>query len=407
MSNVVFAITIGSRRVTAAAIAFAGRTRSKIFIEQENCDEAVRHGCIVNIKQMASILDKLIIKLNNRAKAIDKSINLRETYIAIGGITMHSLKHESKQPELPDMETVDSEQLEDGEYLHTIMDFKAFNSVESALNLAKVKALDIVTVPKATSTILSAQEKNDGCLLVDLGFGTTTVQVFESGHLKHLAVIPVGGDAVTRDIMQFAKVTREQAERLKVDWSDANANIDEIDDCKNKSFEDANLQIPRHELNTIVVCRYEEILKNVREQLNSSMVSSLSMCILTGGGSKQRGIESLTRKILEMPALPIQKRAFTEPCDPTSSQRFELSDIFGLSSLCPVPENKHEESTTVEEKKEHEVVLPAAPEETPKKDVAEPKPEAPKEVKEEKQTDTKETKKSFGSWVKDFFGSNN
>lgn len=417
MSNVVFAITIGSRRVTAAAITFAARTRTKIFIEQENCDEAVRHGCVVNIKQMASIIDRLIIRLNNRAK----SINLREAYISVGGITMHSLKHESVNPDVPEMETVDSEQLTDGEYQHTIMDFKAFNSVVDALNLAKIKVLDVITVPKATATILSDKEKEEGCLLVDIGYGTTTVQIFEGGHLIHLAVIPIGGDAVTRDVMQYAKVTREQAERLKVDWSDANANIDEIEDSKNKSFEDANLQIPRQVLNTIVVCRYEEILENVLAQLNSSMVNSLSMCVLTGGGSRQRGIESLTRKILKMPALPIQKRAFSEPCDPTSGQRFELSDIFGLCSLCPAPDPKVFESTVHPDDKSSDVLQVenhtedidnnpiVKPVEKPADKVVE-KPIVTEEKKEEKSVEkheTKETKSSIGSFLKGLFGSNN
>lgn len=400
MSNTVFAITIGSQRTTAAAVKYAGKTRSEIIIEQENSYDAVRHGRIVNVKLMASIISNLILKLNNRAKTRE----VRDAYIAVGGITMHSLLQQSAKQDLPDLWTVNTERISENEYLHTIMDLKAFQSIEDALNLAKVKSLDLITVPQATSAILTNKEKEDGCLLVDIGFGTTTVQIFSGGHLKHLAVIPIGGDAVTRDIMHFAKLSHDQAERLKTDWSNASVNIEDIDETKKESFEDQTLPIPRQKLNTIVVCRYEEIMKNVLEQIHESGVNGFSIGILTGGGAHQKGIETLTRRILGMPALAIQKRAFSDPCDVASAQKFERSDIYGLCSLCPIPEPKANDDSA-----DH-TEAPAAPQ----KPVTKVEPEGQKADPTDKHGEPKDKPKKVepeqpkkSSWWEVLFSSNN
>lgn len=344
MSNVVFAITIGSRRVTAAAIKFAGKIRSEVILEEVNTDDAVRHGRIVNVANMTRIIKGLILKLNNRAK----TVGLREAYIAIGGISMHSIKHQSTKPELPDLYPIETEYIDNDEYIHTTMDVKAVTAVEDVLNSARVKCIDMISIPKATATILTPEEKEDGCILVDIGYGTTTVQIFSGGHLQHLAVIPIGGDAVTRDIMTHVnktqtKITHDQAESIKVNWCDASVNIDNFEEDKREVFEESKLPIDRQTRSNIVVCRYEEIMKNVLAQIHNSGVNAFKICVLTGGGSKQKGIETLTRRVLDMPALAVQHRAFSEPCDIMSGQRFEQTDIYGLCSLCLPPE-----TTTVE-----------------------------------------------------------
>lgn len=406
MSNVVFAITIGSQRVTAAAIKYAGRTRSEIFIEQENSNDAVSHGRVIDPKTMSGIISKLILKLNNRAKIK----GMREAYIAIGGITMHSFKHMSSKPELPDMWIINSEQNDKDDYLHTTIDLKAFTAVEDALNLAKVKAIDMITIPKATSTILSAEEKLSGCFLVDIGYGTTTIQIFSEGHLQHLAVIPIGGEAVTRDIMTLANISHDQAESLKTGFSDASINIDNVDEKKEKSFEDAQLPIDRQLLNNIVVCRYEEIFKNVLQQIRISGINGFTIGVLTGGGSKQTGIETLTRRVLGMPALAVQRRAFSEPSDILSGKSYELTDIYGLASLCPVPDPVVTVGTqTTVEPTEHSKTVettgrtePTAVPNPTNQDKDKDKHDNKEQVKEQESKGS-----SFGSWVKGLFTSNN
>lgn len=356
MSNVVFAITIGSRRVTAAAVKFAGKIRSEIILEETNTEGAVRHGRIVNVANMKKIINGLIVKLNNRAK----TGNMREAYIAIGGISMHSVKHTSTNPELPDLYPIETEYLDNNEYIHTTMDVKAVTAVEDVLSAARIKCIGgMISIPKATATILTPEEKEDGCILVDIGFGTTTVQIFSEGHLQHLAVIPIGGDAVTRDLMTHAKINHDLAESIKINWCDASVNIDNFEEDKREVFEETQLPISRQLRSNIVVCRYEEILKNVLAQIHNSGVNAFKICVLTGGGSKQKGIETLTRRVLDMPALAVQHRAFSEPCDIMSGQRFEQTDIYGLCSLCLPPDNNATEATTTEAPQENPVA-PAA-----------------------------------------------
>lgn len=368
MSNVVFAISIGSQRVKAAAIRYAGRTRTEIYVEQENSNEAVRHGRIINKKKMAEIINKLILRLNNRAKIK----GMRQAYVAIGGITMHSLKHQTKNPEMPGLWIVDTDQVGSDVYTHTTMDLKAFTAIEDSLGISKVKSIDMLTVPKATSTILTPEEKAEGCFLVDIGYGTTTIQIFSEGHLQHLAVIPIGGEAVTRDIMTYANISHDDAEIMKTTWSDASVNIDNVDENNGRTFEDSKLPIERKELNNIVVCRYEEIFNNIAEQIRISGINGFSIGVLTGGGSKQTGIETLTRRVLGMGGLAVQRRAFNEPCDIMSGKFYELTDIYGLASLCPAPDptaandtvetpaSKHAEDTTpkVEDPTPHKTVTP-------------------------------------------------
>src|SRR3712207_7912105 len=52
-------------------------------------------------------------------------------------------------------------------------------------------------------SVLTEAEKRAGCVLVDLGSGTTTVSVYYKNILRHLAVIPLGGDNITKDIASF------------------------------------------------------------------------------------------------------------------------------------------------------------------------------------------------------------
>ena len=62
---------------------------------------------------------------------------------------------------------------------------------------------------RTAAMMIAEAEKRGGCVLVDLGADTTTVSVYYKNILRHLAVIPIGGNNITKDI---ASLQIEEAE---------------------------------------------------------------------------------------------------------------------------------------------------------------------------------------------------
>ena len=94
--------------------------------------------------------------------------------------------------------------------------FGAINSIQNLVEAVRQAGLatdDIVLEPLASSeACLDEQELKSGVILVDIGGGTTDVAMFVHGRLVHTAVLPVGGNHITRDISVGLKVPLADAE---------------------------------------------------------------------------------------------------------------------------------------------------------------------------------------------------
>jgi cell division protein FtsA len=95
-------------------------------------------------------------------------------------------------------------------------------SVAAILNLAEcvsrcgVSIRDVSVGPAAAAhAVLSADERELGAAVVDIGAGTTGVAVFERGMLYHTAVLAAGGDQLTGDLAIGLRTPLAEAERLK------------------------------------------------------------------------------------------------------------------------------------------------------------------------------------------------
>lgn len=74
-----------------------------------------------------------------------------------------------------------------------------------------------VLAPIASArAVLSAQEMENGVALVDIGKGTTEVAIVKDNVVRHVAVVPFGGEAVTGDIKTDTGITRQWAENVKI-----------------------------------------------------------------------------------------------------------------------------------------------------------------------------------------------
>ena len=126
--------------------------------------------------------------------------------------------------------------------------------------------------------------------LVDLGADTTTVSVYSKNVLRHLAVIPLGSNNITKDIATL-QIEESDAEKMKLKYGCAYTDNSEIDNDLKYSI-DAERQIESRKFIEIVEGRLEEIIENVWYQIPSEYYDKLlGGIILTGGGSNMKNIE--------------------------------------------------------------------------------------------------------------------
>ena len=86
----------------------------------------------------------------------------------------------------------------------------------NCVNRAGVEVIEMVLEPLAASEgVLTADERELGVVLADVGGGTTEIAVWRHGTLAHTSVLPVGGDHFTNDLAVVLKTPVPDAERLK------------------------------------------------------------------------------------------------------------------------------------------------------------------------------------------------
>jgi cell division protein FtsA len=162
-----------------------------------------------------------------------------------------------------------------------------------------MKVLDLVLEPLASSeSVLSEEEKEAGVALVDIGGGTTDIAIFQDGIIRHTAVIPFGGNIITRDIMTGCQLLQRYAEILKIKHGYAIPSQEMI----NRAITIPGVQggasksISVFNLANIIKARMEEILECVHAEIrNSGFAHHLGAgIVLTGGGSQLRHIRQLT-----------------------------------------------------------------------------------------------------------------
>lgn len=176
----------------------------------------------------------------------------------------------------------------------------SIKNIEKCITRCGLKVQDVILEPLASSSaVLTEDEMEAGVALVDIGGGTTDIAVYYEGAIRHTAVIPFGGNVVTKDIKEGCSILERQAEELKIKFGSALGDLAEEDkvviipgisgrDSKEISFKS---------LAYIIQSRMEEIIDAVMFEIeNSECMDKLSAgIVITGGGAMLRHLPQLVR----------------------------------------------------------------------------------------------------------------
>ena len=279
-------------------------------------------------------IDKTVQCLTNIIKRLETSLKAKvaQVYVGVGGQSIRSVKNtlikelpldtvvtldmvnelmdENRNMTYPAQEVLDAitqEYKVDAQYqldpvgiqctrleanlLNILWKKSFYRNLNKCFDNAGIAIAEMYLAPLALAdSVLTDVEKRVGCVLVDLGAETTTVSVYYRNILRHLAVIPLGGNNITIDIASL-QMDDENAEKMKRKYASAYTESKDIDENLKYSI-DEDRQVDSKTFIEIVEARLEEIIKNVWYQVPSEYTDKLlGGFIITGGVSNMKNIE--------------------------------------------------------------------------------------------------------------------
>jgi cell division protein FtsA len=180
----------------------------------------------------------------------------------------------------------------------------ALQSTVTCANRAGLEVSEAVLESiSAAEDTLSADERELGVCLLDIGAHSSDLAVFFEGAVAHTASVPIGGAHFTNDLAVCLQMPVAQAEELKREYG--HAVVTAVPE--EAALEFSNPQPRILQLRTIAEIlepRARELLSFVRESLRQGgVVDALGAgCVLTGGGALLPGMLDVTESQLRVPA---------------------------------------------------------------------------------------------------------
>lgn len=189
---------------------------------------------------------------------------------------------------------------------HIIMG--AVTSVQNLITCcqsAGVTVTDIVLEQIASAqAVLSADERELGVAVLDIGGGTSDFAVYQHGSIRHTKVIPVAGNHFTNDIAVGLSTTIKDAERVKKAFGVADSRALKQDSSIDlEMVQGGQKQVVRTtDLIRILEPRAQELLSLVHDEIITHKLAPLMPAglVLTGGGSLLTGMRELATSIFHV-----------------------------------------------------------------------------------------------------------
>ena len=325
----IVAIELGSSKITGIAGKKSEDGSLQVLaVVREDATSCIRKGVVYNIDKTSACLTSIVKKLKTLLKS-----EISKVYVGVGGQSIRGIRNtcvmtlpedgiisqdminelmdNNRCIQYPDLEILDAATQEyrvgtlfqvdpvgiqsdkiEGNFLNIVCRRAFYRNLNKCFEKANIPIAEMYLAPIALAHgILTEDEMRCGCLLVDLGAETTTVSVFHKSILRHLAVIPLGGNNITKDLTTL-QMEEAEAEEMKTKYGTAFIEATELETDKTLPI-NAERSVSARAFNVLVEARVNEIIQNVWfGQVPSEYTNKLlSGIILTGGGSKMKEIK--------------------------------------------------------------------------------------------------------------------
>jgi cell division protein FtsA len=189
----------------------------------------------------------------------------------------------------------------------------ALQSTVTCANRAGLEVSEAVLESLASAECtLSADERELGVCLLDIGAHSSELAVFFEGAVAHTASVPIGGAHFTNDLAIGLQIPVAQAEELKRQYGNAVVTaVPQLAEIETTNGQGAPASLSLRTVAEILEPRARELMYYVKESLrHGGVVDALGAgCVLTGGGAMLPGMLDVTESLLRVPArtgLPVR-----------------------------------------------------------------------------------------------------
>ena len=330
-------IDIGSTKITALAGNKTANGRIHILGQAQVPSRGIKRGVVLNPEEFAYALKELIGRLETQVDHTITTVSVCMAGMAINTAVYEGVRHiETGIVSQSDVDYLEQEAsrtpLEPGHRIYhmflrnyeigdesdvtvpvghegrrllaryTIISAPASyrDSVAKALSKLGIEIGIFALSPLAIAeAVVTSEEKDLGVVSVDIGGGTTKICCFGNGRMQYMAVVPFGGEVITRDLKEALSILQKKAEQLKVEYGQAIGDFAEegkfVAIPGSEGWE--HKEISFKSLAYIIQARLEEIIDSALLYIEKSGLPDHTAqgIVISGGTSKMPNLVQLVK----------------------------------------------------------------------------------------------------------------
>lgn len=191
----------------------------------------------------------------------------------------------------------------------------------------------------AARIALTDQQKENGCVMIDIGHSTTNMVVYEEGDVIDVKVLPVGSNNITTDLAIGLQTDLDIAEKVKLEHAVASSQFRRGSEPKvaiklNGGQVQRKLEFDTELVDDIVEARLEELFEMINRELKriKRQANLPGGAVLTGGGANLRGLVDYARMTLQMNARVFRPHNYNGVTDKIKNPSWTTA--LGLMEYC-------------------------------------------------------------------------
>lgn len=169
----------------------------------------------------------------------------------------------------------------------------------TAVEKAGVQVLDItIDAYACAKEAFDAVYLQEGAILIDIGYKTSTVSFFEGGYLKYIAQASVGGYDLTKAIAASWQISMDKAEIYKVKYGTCDVNIGDEDIIHTNKDQDKETHYTQKDLSIVLNEAVEDMMKVIKTKIDVINDGRSYETVIVGGGGELPEIDRIASHVL-------------------------------------------------------------------------------------------------------------